>query len=272
MKRSNFWVRAGVLLCLGVTLSWAAPQEVVEVENIEYLQGVPGHPKKKRGFLGIAPSQIVFLTKRKVQFTIEGDAVVYVAARAQASMRTRTADIGVATASIVGVVIPGAYPLVLLFHKAEKHLLSIEYLEGENGIRRLALFNVRDHSARAVKKMIDTRLGLTPDYYRNKDREEEERKRKMERQKAPVGYWEATKNTMAGDSQYARVLLEESTYAVLIFDRYVGFKPDDMDWAKYRIPIRRVKSDRPATETLIPLYKSSRLVGFKFDGKTYLFY
>lgn len=268
MKRSNFWVRAGVLLCLGVTLSWAAPQEVVEVENIEYLQGVPGHPKKNRGFLGIAPSQIVFLTKRKVQFTIEGDAVVYVAARAQASMRTRTADIGVAVTTIA----LGVIPAVLLFHKAEKHLLSIEYLEGENGIRRLALFNVRDHSARAVKKMIDTRLGLTPDYYRNKDREEEERKRKMERQKAPVGYWEATKNTMAGDSQYARVLLEESTYAVLIFDRYVGFKPDDMDWAKYRIPIRSVKSARPATETLIPLCKSSRLVGFKFDGKTYLFY
>ena len=219
-----------------------------------------------RGSLRITPTQIAFLANGKVQFSIPGEDVVYVAAQAQASMRARTADVG---AAVMMQVFP---PLVFLFHKAEKHLLSIEYLERETGLKRLALFNVRDHSSRAVKKMIDERRGLTPEYYRKKDREEEERKRQKEALKSPAGFWEAAKNTMVGDSQYSRILLGRGTYAVLIFDRYVGLRPDAVEWAKYRIPLWTVKTDRPRTENLIPIYKSSRLVGFRLRGRRYLFY
>ena len=273
MKRTYFYVQTAVLLCLFATPSRIAAQEVIEVNNIEYLQGVPGHEQKARGSLRISPAQIIFVAKGEDQFTIQGNDVDYVTAQAQASMRARTADTGVATAGVVAIAVLGAWtPVPLLFHKAEKHLLSIEYLEGEDRIRELALFNVHDHSALAVKKMIDTRLDLTPAYYRNKDREEEERKREMETQKAPAGYWEAAKNTMVGDSQYERVLLEKGPYAVLLYDKYVGFSPEGVEWAKYRITIREVKPARPDSETLTPIYKSSRLVGFKIDGKQYLFY
>lgn len=272
MNRRDFCVRVGVLLSPWAKFSLAAPQQVLEIENVTYLQHVPTPSQKMQGSLRISPEQIVFLAKGQVQFTIQGKDVVYVAAQAEASMRARTADTGVTTLAIAGAVIPPLLPLALLFHKAEKHLLSIEYIEREDEIRRLALFNVRDHSSRAVKKMIDDRLGFTPEYYQKKDTEEEERKREKEAQKSPAGYWEATKNTMVGDSQYARVLLEKGTYAVLIFDRYVGFRPEGLDWAKYRVPLWTVKQDRPRTENLAPVYKSSRLAGFEVNGMRYLFY
>ncbi|MBI1955906.1 MAG: hypothetical protein HYS38_05885 [Acidobacteria bacterium] len=245
----------------------AVPPEDVEVGNVEYLQGVAGHEQKAQGSLRISPAQIVFVAKGQGQFTIEGNEVEYVSAEAQASIRARTADVGAAiTAIAVGPILP------LLFHKAEKHLLSIEYFEGEDRSRRLALFNVHDHSALAVKKMLDEKLGLTPDYYRNKDRQEEGRKRETEAKKTPAGYWEATKNTMVGDSQYDQVLLEKGKYAVLVFDKYVGFKPEAGEWAKYRVTIRETRPARSANQNLVPLSKSSRLVGFEFDGKQYLFY
>jgi len=255
-----------------MTVNLAEPQQVLEIENITYLQHVPIPSQKLRGSLRISPQRIVFLAKGQVQFTIEDKDIVYVAAQAEASMRARTADTGVTTLAVAGAVFLPAYPLVFLFHKAEKHLLSIEYIERDTDIRRLALFNVRDHSCRAVKKMIDDRLGLTPEYYRKKDTEEEEHKRVKEAQKSPAGYWEAAKNTMVGDSQYARILLEKGKYAVLIFERYVGFRSEGLDWAKYRVPLWTVKQDQPRTEDLTPVYKSSRLVGFDFKGNRYLFY
>lgn len=268
VSRRDFCVRA-VLLCLFATPIGIAAQEVIEVKNVEYLQGVSGHQEKADGTLRISPRQIVFVRKGQDQFAIAGKEVNYVAARAQASIRARTADVGAAITSIAFGSI-----LALLFHKAEKHLLSIEYFDGENRSRRLALFNVHDHSALAVKKMIDERLGLTADYYRNKDQQEEERKREMEAQMTPSGYWEATKNTMVGDIQYNRSLLEKGTYAVLIVEKeqYVGLSPEGVEWAKYRVPIREVKPAQSAGGTLVPVYKSSRLVGFKFDGRQYLFY
>ena len=268
MSRSGFCVRA-LLLCLFATPNGIAAQKVIEVKNVEYLQGVSGHQEKADGTLRISARQIIFLRKGQDQFVIAGNEVTYVAARAQASIRARTADLGAAITWIAG----GA-GLGVLFHKAEKHLLSIEYFDGENRSRRLAMFNVHDHSALAVKKMIDERLGLTADYYRNKDQQEEERKREMEAQMTPSGYWEATKNTMVGDNQYNRSLLEKGTYAVLIVEKeqYVGLSPEGVDWARYRIPIREVKLAQSAGGTLVPVYKSSRLVGFKFDGKQSLFY
>ena len=268
MNRRNFCVRA-VLLCLFATPIGIAAQEAIEVNNVEYLQGASGHQEKADGTLRISARQIIFLRKGQDQFAIDGNEVTYVAARAQASIGARTADVGAAITWIA--VGPG---VGLLFHKAEKHLLSIEYFDKENESRRLALFNVHDHSALAVKKMIDEKLGLTADYYRTKDQQEEERKREMEAQMTPSGYWEATKNTMVGDIQYNRSLLEKGTYAVLIVEReqYVGLSPEDVEWAKYRVPIREVKPVQSAGETLAPVYKSSRLVGFKFDGRQYLFY
>jgi len=265
MTRRDFCVRA-VLLCLFATQIGIAAQDVIEVKNVEYLQGVSDYQEKADGTLQISPRRIVFVRKGRAQFAIDGNEVTYVGARAQASIRARTADVGAVFTSVA--------LLGLLFHKAEKHLLSIEYFDGENRSRRLALFNVHDHSALAVKKMLDEKLGLTADYYRNKDQQEEERKREMEAQMTPSGYWEATKNTMVGDIQYNRSLLEKGTYAVLIVEKeqYVGLSPEGVEWAKYRVPIREVKPAQSAGETLAPVYKSSRLVGFKFDGRQYLFY
>lgn len=266
MKQHNFYLRALVVLWFGGAPALAIPQEFVEVANVEYLQGVPGHEQKAPGSLRISPAQIVFVARGGIPFTIEGNQVEYVSAEAQASIRARTADVGAAiTAIAIGPIVP------FLFHKAEKHLLSIEYSEGQDQSRRLALFNVHDHSALAVKKILDEKLALTPDYYRNRDREEEERKREAEAQKAPTGYWEAIKNTMVGDSQYDRVLLEKGKYAVLVFDKYVGFKPEGGEWATSRVTIREVRPSRSANQNLVPISKSSRLVGFEFDGKQYLF-
>ncbi len=267
MSRRNSCVRA-VLLCLFATPIGIAAQEVIEVKNVEYLQGVPGQQEEADGTLRVSPRQIVFLRKGQDQFEIDGNEVTYVAAQAQASIRARTADVG---AALIWIAVPGAG---ILFHKAEKHLLSIEYFDKENRSARLVLFNVHDHSALAVKKMIDERLGLTADYYRSKDQQEEERKREMEAQMTPSGYWEATKNTMVGDNQYNRILLEKGTSAVLIVEKehYVGLSPESVEWARYRVPIREVKRAQSAGGTLVPVYKSSRLVGFKFEGSQYLFY
>lgn len=275
MKASDLLRVATLLLCLCAAHPDALAQETIGVANIEYLKGVPGHMQKLWGSLRIGPTEIAFVAGGKPQFTIAAKGIDYVAAQAQAAMRARTADVGVAMATIVAsvstLIFTPAGPLGLLFHKREKHLLSLEYLEGENQVRRLALFDVHDHSALAVKKMIDTRLGLTPDSYRTKDQEEEQRKREREAQRAPAGLWEATQNTTVGDSQYHRVLLEKGNYTVLIFDRYIGFKPDRWDWARYRLPLRQVNPVDPSHKTLTPIHKSGRLVGFQFDGKKYLF-
>ena len=272
MNRKIFWLRLAVLLCFGGRLLSATPQEVLEVQNITYLQHVPMPSEKMKGSLRIGPNKIEFLAKGKVQFAIECNNVEYVAAQAEASIRARSADVGSAVAVTAGVLFPPAFALLFLFHKGEKHLLSIEYLEGDEGVRRLALFNVRDHSSRAVKKLIDTRLSLTTEYYKGKDREKEERKRRKEEQTTPAAYWETTENTMIGDSQYARVLLERGRYSILIMDRYVGLAPESVGWAKYRIPIREVKRAKPPTKALLPIYKSSRLVGFEFGSWKYVFY
>lgn len=249
----------------------ALAQETVEFRKIEYLPGVQGQPETLRGALRLGPEKIYFTAGGSTVLTIENSSVEYIAAQAEASMRARTADTGTAVLSSVSAVFPPAYPLVFLFHKAEKHLLSIEFVDAR-GVHQLALFNVRDHSARAVKKILDTRLGLTPEYYREKDQAEEARRRKREADAAPAGEWTAATNTMLGDSQYARVLLERGTYQVLVFERYVGLRPQGMEWAKYRIPLRQVKPDNSPQPGLQPVFKGARLVGFVWDGKKYAFY
>jgi hypothetical protein len=261
------FVGTGTGLLLVLSLCLAAFPRVAEVDRVKYLQGMPGHTKKVQGALHIEAQQLAFVTGGKVQFAIDGKHITYVAARAQASIRARTSDVGTSIAGIVG-----AYPLVFLFHKGEKHLLSIEFTEGKSERRRLVLFNVKGHSSWAVKKIIDDAVGLTPEYYRQRDQEEEAQKRLREADKKPAGQWRATKGTVVGESQYARVLLEEGLYAILILPKYVGFSPGDLEWAKYRIPIREVKSTRNTTEELTPIYEASRLTGFAFKGKKYLFY
>ena len=266
-------LRATLLLCVLTAPLCAAPQSEIEVGNIEYLEGVPGQAQKARGSLRISAAEISFVVGGRPQFTIPGRGVDYVAAQAQASMLARTADVGMATIAIAAsAVFAPAYPLVFLFHKAEKHLLSIEYLEGEERVRRLVLFDVHDHSALAVKKMIDDRLGFTLDYYRDKDRQEEERKRQAEAAATPAGTWETPRNAVVGDVQYDRYLLESGRYSILIFDRYIGFRPEGQEWAKYRIPLRGSKEDKTAGSRLEPVLKSSRLVGFRYEGKEYVFY
>ena len=169
-------------------------------------------------------------------------------------------------------MVPGASLFAFAFLPNEKYLLSIECLGEEDQSQQLALFNVRGHSALAVKKIIDHSLGLTTDYYREKDGKEEERKQRDETEKTPAGFWEAEKNTMVGDSQYNRVLFEKGRYKVLIFNKYVGFCPEDMEWAKYRRPIRKAKPDGNEDVDLKPVYKYSRLVGFRYGGVHYKFY
>jgi len=261
-------LRAGVALCLWGTPPLVAPQGSTEIEKVEYLQGVPGHEQKAQGVLRISPTEVAFVAKGQGPITIEGNNVTYIAAEAQASIRARTADVG----AVITSVAAGGILAAVLFHRAEKHLLSIEYLEGEGRLRRLALFNVHDHSALAVKKILDEKFRLTPDHYRSKDREEEQRKRDAEGQNTPAGYWEPIRNTMIGDSQYDQVLVEKGKYEVLLFDKYVGFRAEGSAWAKHRVTIREVRPTRSANETLVPISKNSRLVGFEFKGKQYLFY
>ena len=130
-----------VPLLLAVCLA-AAAQEPIEVRNIEYLEGVPGQAQKSRGALRISPNEIIFVAGGKPQFTVPSRGVDYVAAQAQAGARTRTRETGMtvvgATAIAIGLAVAGvgfAGPAAALFLKREKHLLSIEYLEGEDKVR-----------------------------------------------------------------------------------------------------------------------------------------
>ncbi len=267
-----------VSLLLAVCLA-AAAQEPIEVRNIEYLDGVPGQTQKVRGALRISSNEMAFVVGGKPLFIIPDDGVDYVAAQAEAGARSRTRETGMVvagtTAIVVGLAVAGAGfagPAAALFLKREKHLLSVEYLEGEDKVRRLALFDVHDHSALAVKKMIDERLGLTPAYYEEKDRQEEEEQRQAEAAATPAGYLETRTNLVVGDIQYFRYLLEGGKYDILIFDRYIGFRPEGTEWAKYRVAIRKSQPDKTAGARLEPVFKSSRLVGFRYKGTQYAFY
>lgn len=268
--RGHSWAGRLIGLLVLSVASASAAELPKDIRKIDYLPGRPGQPKKIRGVLRFDTGQITFVSEGRALLQFSDHSVEYVAAQAQASMRARTADTGVAVACIAGVVFPPAYPIVFLFHKAERHLLSIEYAEDDT--KQLALFNVRDHSARAVKKIIDDRLGLTPEYYRKRDREEEERKRQREAEMSAEAQWTPSQNTVIGDSQYARVLIEQGTYDVLLLKRYVGLRPPRLGWAKYRIPIREVKEIDPRGESLTPILKGSRVVGFAFNEYKYLFY
>ncbi len=115
MSRRGFCVRA-VLLCLFATPIGIAAQEVIEVKNVEYLQGLPAHQEKADGTLRISARQIIF--KGQDQFAIAGNEVNYVAARAQASIRARTSDVGTAITGIVAGPI-----LALLFHTQRGHAM-----------------------------------------------------------------------------------------------------------------------------------------------------
>lgn len=279
MQRHSLWVGGLVCLCLWATPGGAAAQEPIEVRNIEYLEGVPEQTAKRRGLLLITPSKITFLSQGQARFSLDSKSVEYVAAQAKAGARTRTRETGMAvagTAAIaIGLAVAGggfAGPAAALFLKREKHLLSIEYFEGADKVRRLALFDVHDHSALAVKKMIDERLGLTPEYYEEKDRQEEEEQRQEEAEATPAGTLDTRANLVVGDIQYFRYLLERGKYDLLIFERYIGFRPEGMQWAKYRVAIREKKPDSSAGETLTPIYSGSRLVGFRYNGTRYLFY
>ena len=267
-----------VFLLLAVCLS-AAAQESIEVRNIEYLEGVSGQTQKVRGALRIDADEILFVVGGRPQFTIPRPGVTYVAAQAEAGARSRTRETGMVvagtTALAIGLAVAGAGfagPAAALFLKREKHLLSIEYLEGEDKVRRLALFDVHDHSALAVKKMIDDHLGLTTEYYTEEDRKEEEEQRQTEAAATPAGQLETRTNLVVGDIQYFRYLLESGRYDILIFDRYIGFRPEGMEWAKYRVAIRKREPDKTAGQSLQPVYSGSRLVGFRCNETKYLFY
>ena len=251
---------ATVLVCRS-----AIAQEPVTIKNVEYRSGYPGEPKQFRGSLRFSDAEITLIRAGTPRIQIDAKSVTYIAARAKARMRTQTSDTGAMVAAIA------FGPAALFFHKRERHLLSIEYRDG-GGDNRILLLDIHDHSALAVKKMLDERLGLARDYYRAKDAEEEEEKRAAESAATPAGSWTATKNVMAGDSQYSRELLEKGIYDILIFERYIGFRPAGQSWAKYRIPIRVTRRDPRKRDYFAPEMRSGRLFGFIADGQRYLFY
>ena len=45
-----------------------------------------------------------------------------------------------------------------------------------------------------------------------------------------------------------------------------------MEWAKYRVAIRKREPDKTAGKQLQPVYSGSRLVGFRYNGTQYVFY
>jgi hypothetical protein len=237
--------RALLSVLVSATAAPATGAEAIEVPRIEYLGGVPGQQKGAMGWLRIDPEAIDFVTRAGLVFHLDSRKVEYVAA---------------------------GPPVAATLVERARHLLSIHYGGGEGETRQLVLFQVHDHSALAVKKLIDERLGLTTEYYREKDRREEEGHRRAEAAATPAGVWTASTNTVVGDVQYFRYLMESGTYSIVIFDSYIGFRPANMDWARYRVPIRRQKRDAAAGNALTPVLEGSRLVGFMHDGMHYEFY
>lgn len=272
--------RALVWVLASATAAPAIGEDSIEIPKIEYLGGVPGQQHKAMGWLRIDAETVDFFAGSEPALHIDSKRVEYVAAQARAGLRARSRDAGAATVSMVGGVAAAFAPVAILawplaaalFSKRERHLLSIDYLEGEGGTHRVVLFDVHDHSALAVKKIIDGRLGLTTQYYREKDRQEEEGRRRAEAAATPAGEWTASTNTVVGDIQYFRYLMEPGTYSVVIFEGYAGFRPAGMEWARYRVPIRTRKRDAAAGEALTPVLEGSKLVGFTHEGTRYEFY
>ena len=259
------------LCILGLTGLLAA-EEAFRVKNVEYLQGATELREFTKAALVIDSSGVVFLRDKKRLWSIDRVEVVHVAAQARATMRARTTNTGLAAVIVVGSVIPILAPAVLLFHRAEKHLLSIEYRQTETGEEGLILFNIRDHSARAVKKMIDDKLGLTPEYYRQQAAKEERRKAELESRTRPVGHWRTDANTVVGNNRSDRILVAAGHYAVLLFNRYIGLVPEGAELANYRVSVREVKDSNDSSSDLSPILKGSRVVGFRYAGKRYLVY
>ena len=287
MRCGRGWTITALALTLGSVPGRIAAQESADVGDIEDLQGVPAYPNKMSGALRIRAGGLLFVARRGTQFTLRRESVDYIAAHEQARQRALMTDVGSVSASLVakigtsltlqglpvaGIPALGAAPFLFLLREKGKYLLSVEYLEGEQGTRRLALFRVRNNSASTVKKLVDTSLGLTADHYRNKDRNEEAHRREFERRVSPAGFWEAPRNTVIGDDKGTRILVEKNRYAVLVCYRYTGLKLEDMSWAKYRIPVREAKAAGDEPRSFAPIFKGKRLVGFEINGNHWLFY